>query len=70
MRLLIKYYKNLILNYSLTQTIRWYYIIELKYFLKMVKISFKIPSNQQPLTLDVNIAETTNIQKLKIKLGQ
>jgi hypothetical protein len=35
----------------------------------MVKISFKIPSNQQPLTLDVNIATTDNIEKLKILLG-
>lgn len=35
----------------------------------MVKISFKIPSSQQPLTLDVNIANTNNIEKLKILLG-
>lgn len=35
----------------------------------MVKISFKIPSSQQPLTLDVNIATTNNIEKLKILLG-
>jgi len=35
----------------------------------MVKISFKIPSNQQPLTLDVNLGSTNNIEKLKILLG-
>lgn len=35
----------------------------------MVKINFKIPSSQQPLALDVNLGETNNIQKLKIKLG-
>jgi hypothetical protein len=35
----------------------------------MVKISFKIPSNQQPLTLDVDINTTNNIEKLKVLLG-
>ena len=37
---------------------------------KMVKISFKIPSSQQPLTLDVDLAKTNNIEKLKIRLGE
>ena len=35
----------------------------------MVKISFKIPSSQQPLTIDVNLGTTNNIEKLKILLG-
>ncbi len=35
----------------------------------MVKISFKIPSSQQPLVLDVNTNTTNNIEKLKILLG-
>ena len=35
----------------------------------MVKISFKIPSSQQPLVLDVNTTTTNNIEKLKILLG-
>ena len=38
-------------------------------FKEMVKISFKIPSSQQPLTLDVNTTITNNIEKLKILLG-
>lgn len=36
----------------------------------MVKISFKIPSNQQPLVLDIDISKTNNIEKLKIRLGE